>query len=105
MGSEIAHERVHVGFSRHLPDVGARRKRLLRASEHDAADLGRRLERVDRMAQVGDQRGIERIERLRAVETHDPHLAARLDLDVLVAHSALSFFDRLMTARMRMRSR
>ncbi len=49
---EIAEEDVGEFLVRHLLDVGAGRKRLLRAGDDHAADIAVGLERIDRRAQV-----------------------------------------------------
>jgi hypothetical protein len=89
IGREVAHERIHVGFVRHLLDVGAGRERLLRTGDDHAGNAGVRLERRDRLSELRDQRGVERVERLRPVEANDPDLAAGLDDDVLIGHGLL----------------
>ena len=75
---------------RHLLDVGAGGEGFVGAGDDDAADIGVGLEGVDRGGDLGDQRGVERIERLRPVEPDDADLAARLDDDVLVGHGRVS---------------
>ena len=77
---------LHVGLGLHLLDVGAGGEGLLRAGQHDAADGAVGLPAVERLVQLGDQRGIERVQRLRPVERDEADPAARLDDDVLVGH-------------------
>ena len=86
VAGEVAEIDVDVGLARHLLDVGAGGERLLRAGDEDAADVDVGLERVDRGVQFVDQRGVERVERLRPVEADDADPALGLDQDVLVAH-------------------
>jgi hypothetical protein len=44
------------------------------------------LEPVDRAGELRDQRGVERIERVRPVDPDDADLAVRLDDEVLLGH-------------------
>ena len=87
VAGEVAHEGVHVGLACHLLDVGAGRERLLGAGDDHAADVVVGLERVDRGGQLlVDQRGVERVERLRPVEADDADLALGFDDEGFVAH-------------------
>ena len=65
------------GLIGHLLDVGAGGERLLRAGDDHAADIAVGVEGVDGAAQLGDQRAVERIERLRPIEPDQSHSAAR----------------------------
>ena len=85
-GDEVSEENIDERLVRHLLDVGAGRERLVGAGDDHAADVGVRLERIDRATQFADERAVERIERLRAVEPDEPDPAARFDQDVFVAH-------------------
>jgi hypothetical protein len=57
-----------IALSRHLLDVGAGGERLLAAGDDDGADRGVALELVERVAELGDQRVAQRVQRLRAVQ-------------------------------------
>ena len=83
---EVAQIGFGEGLFRHFLDVGAGGESLVGAGDHDAADIGVGLEGVERVRQVGHQRAVERIERLRAVEPDQADLAAGFDNDVLVSH-------------------
>ena len=89
VGGEVVDEDVDVGLVRHLLDVGAGGERLLRAGDQDAADAGIGLERVDRGDQLLDERGVERVQRLRPVEADDADAAVGFDDDGFVAHGLL----------------
>src|SRR5262249_61441160 len=75
-----------VGLVRHLLDAGAGGKCFLRTGEEDAADAGVRVESFDRAEELVPQGGVERIERLRPVETHDADAPAPFDDDGLRSH-------------------
>src|SRR3546814_9418058 len=66
--------------------VGPGAERLLGARQDDDGDVVRRLEVVERRGQLLDQRGAERIQRLRAVERDEADLAPGLDGDVFIGH-------------------
>src|SRR5262249_9777790 len=66
---------------------------LVRTGDEDAADVGVGVERLDRAEELVPQGGVERIERLRPVETHDADAPAPFDYDGLRSHGGplLSF--------------
>jgi hypothetical protein len=86
IGSIVGAENVDVGLVRHLLDVGAGGKRLVRTGHEDAADIGVGVEGLDRAEEFVLERGVERIERLRPIEADDADAAAPLDDDGLRAH-------------------
>ena len=90
-GGEVAHERVDRGLVRHLLDVGAGGEGLLRAGDQDAADAVVGVEGGDRLRQLGIERGVERVERLRPVEPDDADAALGFDEDGFVAHADLCY--------------
>src|SRR5262249_61847971 len=61
--------------------------RALRAGEQHAADGVVGIKGRDRLRQLGVERGVERIERLRPVEPDDTDASARFDDDGFVAHA------------------
>src|SRR5262249_13347301 len=79
-------ENVDVGLVRHLLDVGAGGKRLVRTGHEDAADIGVGVEGLDRAEELVLERDVERIERLRPIEADDADAAAAFDDDGLRAH-------------------
>ena len=83
---KIAEENIGKILVGHFLDVGARRKRVVRAGDDHAADVAVGLERIDGLAKLAHQRAVERIERLRPIEPDEPDPAAPLDDDVLGAH-------------------
>ena len=85
-GGEIVHEGIDRGLSRHLLDVGTGRERLLGAGDQHAADTGILVECRDRLGELGVERRIERIERLRPVEPDDTDAPVGLDQNVLIGH-------------------
>ena len=86
VGAEVVEEGIDIRLVRHLLDVGAGGKRLLRAGDQDAADVGVGVERVDRRVELGDQRRVERVQRLRPVQADDADAAFGLDDDGFGAH-------------------
>src|SRR5262249_19094499 len=85
---------------RHLLDVGAGGKGLVRTGHEDAADIGVGVEGLDRAEQLVLQGDVERVERLRPVEAHDADAAAPFDDNGLRAHGCpwLSFGRHAVTA-------
>jgi hypothetical protein len=83
VGAEIVQENVQIVLARHLLDVGTGGERFFRAGDDDAADAGVGLQRRQRGHQLRDQRGVERIERLRPVEPDDADAAFGFDDDVV----------------------
>src|SRR5262249_36486895 len=75
---------------RHLLDVGARGECFLRTGDQHAADAVVGIELGDRLPKFRIQSGVERVERLRTIETNDADPAARLDDDVLILHQIYS---------------
>ena len=84
-GDEVLEVGLGIGLVDHLLDVGAGGEGLLVAGQHDRADRRVGLEIVERRGQFGDQRRVQRVERLRPVQGDDADRAAPLDEDVLVA--------------------
>ena len=81
-------------MSGHLLDVGAGGEGLVVAGQHDRADRLVGFEFVDRRGELADQRRVQRVQRLRAVERDDADRPSALDEDVLVAaRSALIAFS------------
>ncbi len=83
---EVAEEDVGEGLVLHLLDVGAGGEGLLRAGEHHGADRRIGLEALERLVEVVDQRAVQRVERLRPVETDEADAAVSLDENVGVGH-------------------
>ena len=75
---------LHVGLLGHLLDVGAGREGLFIAGQHDRADRRIGFEIVERRADLGDEGGVQRVERLRPVQRNDADRAAPLEQDVCV---------------------
>ena len=59
---------LHVALAGHLLDVGAGRERLLAAGQDDRGDRRIAFEIVERRAKFGDQRRVQRVQRLRPVQ-------------------------------------
>ena len=78
---EVAAIGLDEGLLVHLLDVDAGGERLLVAGDDDAADRGIGLEAVERAVDLADQLGVERVQRVRAVERDDPDLALGRDED------------------------
>src|SRR5205085_6274969 len=65
-------------------DVGAGREGLFIAGQHDRADRRIGFEIVERRADLGDEGGVQRVERLRPVEGDDADRAAPLEQNIAV---------------------
>src|SRR5262249_21478375 len=100
VGRVVGTENVDIRLVRHLLDVGACGKGLVRTGHEDAADIGVGVEGLDRTEQLVPQGDVERIERLRSIEAHDADAAAPFDDDGLRAHGCpwLSFSRHAVTA-------
>ncbi len=85
---EVIEIRIDEGFLRHLLDVGACRERLLRAGEQNAADRCITIEGIHCFIDFGHERCVERVERLRSVQTDETDTVMCLDDDVGVSHAA-----------------
>ena len=81
LGGGVGGVDLQIGLVRHLLDVGAGRKRLVQASEHDAADPGGGIQSLDRRQELAPERGVERVQRLRPIEADEADPAAGFDDD------------------------
>ena len=92
--------RVHLGIVllRHLLDIGPGREGLLGAEKEDRADRRVGVERRGRLDDFLHQLGVERIERLRAVELDPAYALGAGDFDRAVGflcHAALVLSERV----------
>ena len=83
------------GLLVHLLDVHAGSERLVVAGDDDAADPAIGLEAVECAIDLADQLGIERVQRMRAVEGDDPDLALGRDEDGVIGAVAFRRIPRL----------
>ena len=79
---------LDVGLVRHFLDVGAGGEGLVAAGEDDGADLPVALQIVEGRAEIGDQRRVQGVERLRPVEGDDADRTLPLEEDVGVCRAA-----------------
>jgi hypothetical protein len=77
---------LHIGEVLHRRDIGAGGEGLLVAGKQDRADAGIRVEREQRLAQLGHQPRAERIQLLRPVEGDDADAPLLLRGDEFKAH-------------------
>jgi hypothetical protein len=87
---KIAQKRVGEVLFAHFFNVGAGGEGLFGAGQHDAADFFVRLERLKGVVEFADQLRVERIERVRPMQTNEPRFAVPFDLYRLVAHARIS---------------
>jgi hypothetical protein len=85
-GDEVVEVAVHIALGQHLLDVGARRKGLFGPGQDDRADRVIRFQRIDRVRELFDQRGAQRVQRLRPVEGDEADRTAPFDKDVFIGH-------------------
>src|SRR5580704_10544865 len=78
---------------RHLLDVGAGGERLVRPGNDHAADSAVGLEAVDGVSEFANQRGVERVECLWAIEPDQSDPAAGFDNDVFAAHGVSRYYE------------
>jgi len=87
--SEISFD---IGLLRHFLDIGPGGECLVAAGDDDAADSLIILESRQCLIQFGDQRRVERVQRLGPVERYQPHGPTDFNQDVFVKHRARSYF-------------
>src|SRR5690606_9981081 len=80
---------LHVGLRLHLLDVSAGGERFFRTGDDDAANSVVGLPGIENLVELGDQRTVESVEGLRAIERDKTNLSAGLDENVLVSHRSV----------------
>src|SRR6476661_3688884 len=83
---EIAEIGLDEGLVRHFFDVGPGGEGFVATRYEDATDLVVAIEGLDRLRQLGNQRLVERVEGLRAVEADNSDAALCFNNDILVGH-------------------
>jgi len=83
-GDEVLQEDVLVRLVLHLLDVCTGSESFFASREHDAADVGVGLERIERLTQLTHEIGAQRIQRFRPVQPNDADPAFCLGLDIFV---------------------
>ena len=82
-------EHVHRVLVHHLRDVGAGRERLLVAGDDHRTDGVVRVETGECMAELVDQRSVERVQHLRPVEHDQADRASRFGANACVVHQSI----------------
>ena len=90
-------ELAEIGFDKslvsHLLHIGTRGKRLVAAGDNSATDMQIILEYRQGGIELLDQRLVEGVEGLRAIERDEANVAPRLDNDILVGHGGSYFWQ------------
>jgi hypothetical protein len=77
---------LHEGLLRHLLDVRTGGEGLFGPGEDDAADLLVRVRLGQRLAELAQKLGVERVERVGAVQPDDGDVVLEIDDDRAVGH-------------------